>query len=239
MRRETGAVQNRLLNSLSPADRDLLLPEGEAFHLDRGDVLFDPGENVVNVYFPGEGTIASFLMQLDDGVTTEAAMIGCEGAVGGIVSFGRKPAFAQAIVQISGSALRISTDVVEAAKQRSDSLRDHFARYADCLLAQVVQSVACNAAHDYEARLARWLLATRDRIGGHELRVTHQFVSEMLGVQRSYTSRVLSALEKEGAIETGRGCIRITDSAALQRRACECYGKLREHFDRLLPGVLA
>src|ERR1700679_3205652 len=178
---ETG---NRLLDSLLPQDRRIMIPNLRSLTLDRGEVLLEPGKDVMQVYFPGPGTIAALVLHLRDGKSAEAAMIGVEGAIGGIVSSGEKPAFAHGVAEISGPALRLSTDALEEAKLRSPSLRDHFARYADCLLAQVLQSVACNAVHDFDARLARWLLATQDRCGQVELRITQDFIAEMLGVRR-------------------------------------------------------
>jgi CRP-like cAMP-binding protein len=231
---ETG---NRLLDSLSPRDRRILAPDLRPLTLDRGEVLLEPGEDVVQVYFPGQGTIAALVLHLRDGKSAEAAMIGMEGALGGIISNGDKPAFAHGVAEIAGPALKLSTDALEDAKQRSPSLRDHFARYADCLLAQVLQSVACNAVHDFDARLARWLLATQDRCGQNELKVTQDFIAEMLGVRRPYASRIAGQLEEKGSIRRGRGTIAIVDRTKLERQACECYTYLRRHFETLLPGV--
>jgi CRP-like cAMP-binding protein len=230
-------VENRLLSALSASNRKLLQNGLKAYRLDRGEVLFEPGKDVTDAYFPGRGTVTSLVLDLREGATAEAAMIGCEGAIGGIISEGNKPAFTCGVVQIGGTGLRLSTEILEAAKQRSPSLRDHFARYADCLLAQVLQSVACNAVHDLNARLARWLLTTQDRVGSAELPVTQQFVSEMLGVQRTYTTRIVGTLQKSGAIERRRGVITIADRDTLERQACECYAYLRRHYERVLPGV--
>lgn len=237
MKRVQQSVRNRLLESLSASDRKLLAKDLQPCTLERGEVLFEPGQDVVNVYFPGPGMIAALLLNLREGATAETAMIGQEGGVGGVISNGNKPAFTRGVVQIAGSALRLPTPSLQSATQRSPSLRDHFARYADCLLAQVLQSVACNAIHEFDARLARWLLATQDRIGGRELRVTHDFISEMLGVQRPYATRIVGALVKSGSIERSRGTITIRDRAKLERQACECYAYLRRHFERVLPGV--
>ncbi len=237
MKRAPGPVKNRLLDALGASDRRLLAGHLEAFALDRGDVLFEPGQEIMHVYFPGPGTVAVLLLDLREGIAAEAAMIGQEGAVGGVVSDGRKPAFTRGVVQIAGAAMRLPTDILESAKQRSPGLRDHFARYADCLLAQVLQSVACNAIHGLDARLARWLLTTQDRIGGRELRMTQEFISEMLGVRRTYTTRVVGRLRKSGAIEQRRCAITIVDRRKLERQACECYAYLRRHYERVLPNV--
>jgi CRP-like cAMP-binding protein len=237
MKRARDPVRNLLLDSLSASDRDLVAEDLQAFALERGDVLFEPGQDVVSVYFPGPGTLAALVLDLREGATAEAAMIGHEGAIGGVISDGDKPAFARGVVQMSGSALRLAVDVLTSAQQRSATLRDHFARYADCLLAEVLQSVACNRAHDFDARLARWLLTLHDRIGHAELSITHGFIAEMLGVQRPYVTRVIGDLVENGAVAKGRGKIIIKDRRILQRATCECYARLRQHYDRVLPGV--
>lgn len=229
--------RNRLLAALKPHDLELLAPSLERVHLASGTVLFEPGQDVEHVCFPHPGLIAAIVLKLKDGDCAEAAMVGQEGAIGGIVSQGDKPAFARGLAQIGGEAVRLSTEKLDKAKQCSSTLRDHFARYADCLLAQVLQSVACNAAHDLESRLARWLLTLQDRLESDELRITQEFISQMLGVHRPYTTRVIGDLEKTGCIEKSRGAVTITDRKKLERRACECYGDLRRHFERMLPGV--
>jgi CRP-like cAMP-binding protein len=229
--------QNRLLANLKPRDLDLLAPHLEIVTLKSGTVLFEPGEEVTHAHFPKPGTIGAIVITLNEGGTAEAAMVGQEGALGGIISQGEKPAFGRGLVQIGGEALRLSTEKLDSAKQRSPALRDHFARYADCLLAQVLQSVACNAVHDLDARLARWLLTLQDRLQSDELRITQEFISQMLGVHRPYTTRIIGDLEKRGAIEKTRGAVTVKDRKKLERNACECYDYLRRHFERVLPGV--
>jgi CRP-like cAMP-binding protein len=235
-RAEKGA-QNRLLATLKPRDLALISPKLETVSLKAGEVLFEPGEDIDHICFPDRGMIASLVLNLRDGASAETAIIGFEGAIGGIISEGEKPAFARGVVQIGGTALRLPTQTLNKAKQRSPALRDHFARYADCLLAQVLQSVACNAIHDFDARLARWLLTIQDRIGGDDLRVTQDFISQMLGVQRTYTTRIVGKLQKQGAIQRSRGIITIINRRKLEHQACECYAYLRRHFARLLPDI--
>jgi len=225
------------LAALTPRDLALVYPALEMVHLNAGDILFEPGEDVTHICFPSQDMIAALVLNLREGQSAEAAMIGCEGAAGGVISEGHKPAFARGVVQIGGSASRLSTKVLNSAKERSPALRDHFARYADCLLAQTLQSVACNAVHELDARLARWLLTLQDRLGKAELRVTQEFIAQMLGVHRSYTTRIIGGLERRGAILKARGVIVIVDRRKLEAQACECYAYLRRHFERLLPGV--
>jgi CRP-like cAMP-binding protein len=237
MKRAQEIVGNRLLRALAPRDRLLLTKNLEAVTLEDGAVLFEPGEDVISVYFPGLGTVTSLILNLRDGATAEAALIGQEGAVGGIISGGDKPAFTRGVVQIGGPAMRLATNALEKAKLQSPTLRDHFARYADCLLAQALQSVACNAIHDLDARLARWLLSVQDRIGSNDLHLTQEFIAEMVGVQRPYVTRVIGILEKTGAIRKSRGTLTVVNRGKLERQACECYAYLRRHFERALPGV--
>jgi CRP-like cAMP-binding protein len=228
---------NRLLAALSADDQARVAPKLASVTLDKGQVLYEAGDDVTQLFFPSKGVAAALILNMRDGASAEAALIGAEGAIGGVISAGDKPAFARAVVQFAGPALKLHTDDLEAAKERSPSLREHFACYADCLLAQVMQSVACNALHDSDARLARWLLETRARLGADEMALTQDFIAEMLGVQRTYVTRVLGALQDAGAIALSRGKIVIRDQRALEGRACECYFYLRRHFTRMLPGL--
>src|SRR5690606_28034070 len=130
-----------------------------------GTVLHEPGENVRFAYFPRGASLISYLVILNDGRAIETGLVGREGAVGGIVSQGRLPAYSRAEVQLGGAFYRIDLHHLEEAKARSLTLRYLFARYADCLMAQIFQSVACNAAHSIEQRTAKWLLAAVERTG--------------------------------------------------------------------------
>jgi CRP-like cAMP-binding protein len=233
------APSNRLLAALKPPDLALLWPALEAVTLKSGEVLFEPKEDVKTVHFPGRSTLSSLVLNFRDGASAETALIGPEGAIGGIVSEGNKPAFTRGVVEMGGPALRLPVHMLERAKLRSPALRDHFARYADCLLAEVLQSVACNAVHEFDARLARWLLSVQDRLGTKELHITQESIAEMLGVGRTYATRALGELMRKGMIDHTRGVIVIVARRKLERQACECYSYLRRHFERLLPGVYA
>ena len=226
---------NRLIASLKPAERSILEPMMSAVILNRGDVLFDAGEDVTQTYFPGPGVVATLVVTMSDGRAVEAATIGREGAVGGIVSAGNKPAFARAVVQIGGTALRMETLQLEAAKERSSAIRDLFSRYADTLLAQTMQSVACNALHPIDARLCRWLLTTHDRVDSDEIALTQEYLAEMLGVQRTTVSGVARVLQERGLIAYSRGRMVILDRPALEQCACECYAVVQAHFRAVLP----
>ena len=228
---------NRLLASLRAPERALLRPSIAQRALAAGEVLFEPGDDVTVSYFPGHGAMVSLRVTSSDGKEVEAATIGREGAIGGIVSAGKKPAYARAIVQIGGPAYCIATAKIEDAKCRSPAIHDLFSRYADVLLAQVMQSVACSALHPVEQRCARWLLATHDRVGQSTIPLTQEELADMLGVRRTTISAVAKSLQERGAIRYVRGRVDIVSRKRLLQAACECYEAVESHFARILPEV--
>jgi CRP-like cAMP-binding protein len=228
---------NRLLRQVQAPDDLEISRFLDRIDLQRGETLFEPGDSVEQVYFPCEGTIISLMITTSSGHSVEVASIGCEGAAGGIVSRGLLPAFTHAVVKLGGPSLRISVQRLQQLKSASPSLRNLITRYGDCLLAQVLQLVACNALHPLEARCARWLLTVQERLAANELPLTQEELAGSLGVQRSYASRVLQQLQMEGLIRTTRGRITIVDRDRLMRHSCECYSAVRDHFDRVLAGV--
>jgi hypothetical protein len=228
---------NNFLRALHPADARLLEPHLKEWVGENGVVLYEPGDTVDWVYFPCGPSLVSFMVVLDDGRAVETALIGREGAVGGIVSQGRLPAYARAEVQFPGQFLRMRSAELEEAKLRSMTLRHLFARYADCVMAQVFQAVACNAAHTIEQRTAKWLLSAMQRTGDHEVPLTQEQLANMMGVGRSYISRILQHLKARGFLRTMRGRMCVTDTVALEGLACGCNYAVRRHFDEVLSGV--
>lgn len=228
---------NLLLEALRAEDRALLDPFLEVSACARGETLFEVGTSVTTIAFPCERTVISLMVVMRDGRSAETATIGREGAVGGIVSSGFLPASTHAVVQIGGPVLRLDASRLQEAKQRSASLRNLFTRYGDCLLAQVLQSVACNALHPIEARCLRWLLTLQDRMGTDALPVTHEMLAAMLGVQRTYLTRILRALQRQGLIEVGRGRIILRSRPAAETAACECHGVVRRHYETVLGAI--
>jgi CRP-like cAMP-binding protein len=231
------AIGNNLLAALRSSHLALLSPYLEEWQGERGQIIHNPGDEVTHAYFPCGPSIACFLVLLEDGRAIEAALVGREGAVGGVVSEGHLPAFARAEVQSPGLFLRMPLKELEAAKGASSVIRNLFARYADCLLAQVFQSVACNAAHTIEQRTAKWLLAAMDRTGDDRLALTQDQLAGMLGIGRSYFTRVIKSLRAKGLIETRRGSVRVLDRTRLERVSCCCNDALRRHFHVALDGV--
>lgn len=228
---------NLLLKSLNQADRALLSPHLDRFTVGKGETLFEAGREVAAISFPCDHTIVTLVIAMRDGRTAETATIGREGAVGAVVSDGSLPASTHAVVQIGGPVLRMDAQRLQSALQRSASLRNLFTRYSDCLIAQILQSVACNALHPIEQRCLRWLLTLQDRIGSESLPVTHELLAAMLGVQRTYLTRILRSLQEQNLVRVGRARITIVDPAEASRAACECHDSVKRHFETVLGAV--
>ncbi|HWF76275.1 MAG TPA: Crp/Fnr family transcriptional regulator [Caulobacteraceae bacterium] len=235
---EADLSANLLLGRLTKHDRARLITHMMAFDMRSGDVIHRAGEDVVDTWFPCGAAMASFCVEASDGKdAVEVAVIGREGAVGGIVSNGQLPAFATAQVRFGGRFIRITTAALEQAKLDSITLRHWFARYSDCLLAQLFQTAACNATHTIVQRTAKWLLAARARTGRDRFELTHAQLALVLGVGRTFVTRTLNNFKDAGLIETTRGQITILDEAALRGRACACTAAIEEHFDAVLSGI--
>jgi hypothetical protein len=229
---------NNLLRRLSAKDFALIALHLVQEEAKAGDLLYNPGDNVETVHFPCGPSLASFLVTSEDGRDVETILVGREGAVGGIVSQGHLPAYTRIMVKFGGPFVRLPIGKLEAAKARSATLRNVFARYADCLLAQILQSTACNAIHSIEQRTAKWILSAMERTNGDNIvPLTHEQLATLLGVGRSYTSRVMQTFKAEGVLETRRGSILIRDREALRKRACLCNESVKNHFEEVLRGV--
>jgi CRP-like cAMP-binding protein len=227
---------NRLLASLEPDDFAWLEPHLEIVELPKGKVIYEAGETIRHTYFPHD-TIISLVTVLENGGSVEMAAFGREAAVGFVSAIVTRQSFGRYIAQFSGTASRISVERLNEAVSERPKLRLVMFRFTEALLAQTLQTVACNAAHSVEARCCRWILATRDRMDQDTLPLTHEVLSEMLGVQRSTVSSVIRALQMAGLIRQGRGFITITDRPGLEGITCECYRVVRQSFERLLPGA--
>lgn len=228
---------SELLGALRESDISLLLPHLKVRELEKGQILCEPGDKVEYAYFPCGAALISFRVFLEDDRGVEAVIIGREGAAGGIVSQGHLPAYCQFLVQSPGTALYISCTDLERAKEKSMTLHHFFARYADCLLAQMFQAVACNATHTIEQRAAKWIAAAHDRTGDATMTLTQDNLATLLGVGRSYVAKVMSGLKKNGALETSRGHLTIRDPKKLKKLACGCDDLVRNHFQDVLGGI--
>jgi len=229
---------NNLLRRLNAGDFALLAPHLAQEDAKPNELLYNPGDNVQTVYFPCGPTLVSYMVPNEDGRDVETILIGREGAVGGIVSHGFLPAYTRIMVKFGGPVGRLSIAKLDAAKANSLSLRHIFARYADCMLAQVFQSTACNAIHSIEQRTAKWIISAMERTDGdNAVPLTHEQLSTLLGVGRSYVSRVIQTFKAEGVLETRRGAILVRNPDALRRHACLCNEAVKNHFEEVLRGV--
>ena len=229
---------NNLLKRLSESDFSLIAPHLTAEEAADDDLLYNPGDDVDVVHFPCDASLASYLVSNEDGRDVETVLVGREGAVGGIVSLGHLPAYTRITVKFGGPFVRLPISKLDAAKTASVSLRNVFARYADCLLAQMFQSTACNAIHSIEQRTAKWIISAMERTNGDNVvPLTHEQLSTLLGVGRSYASRVIQTFKAEGIVETRRGSILVRDLDRLKMRACLCNESVKNHFEEVLRGV--
>ena len=226
---ERAFIDNRLLATFPMALRHSLRDQIEIVELEAGADVLRRGADVESSIFPFGATMISMIIDLGDGRSVEVASVGKEGAVGGIVSCGRAPAFARAQAIVAGPAARVPMRVIEEAKANSGHLRNLFCRYSDYLLAQIMQSVACNSFHAIEQRAARWLLTAQDRAGSR-LELTQEALAGLLGAQRTSINAAVRQLTDEGLITTRRGTISVLDRAALEARACECYDRVELFF---------
>lgn len=236
-RRQT--LENSLLRSLETKDLSNLKPYLEDWEADTGTVIHRPGEVLRHAYFPRGASLISYCVVFGGKRSVDTMFVGREGAAGCLVTQGQLPAYTQAEVRMSGPFWRISLPRLEEARHRSAKLETIFARYSECVLAQVFQSVACDANHSIEQRTAKWLLTAVDRTGGTDLKLTQEQLASMLGVGRSYLSRVLQDLRSRGVLETRRTRIIIHKADELRAMTCDCDNAVSRHFATLLKGDYA
>jgi DNA-binding transcriptional regulator YhcF (GntR family) len=229
---------NNLLRRLSESDYALIAAHFDHHHAELNELLYNPGDDVELVHFPCGPTLVSYMIPNEDGRDVETILVGREGAVGGIVSQGYLPAYSRIMVKFGGAFVRLHVGKLDAAKEKSATLRNVFARYADCMLAQIFQSTACNAIHSIEQRMAKWIISTMERTDGSDLvPLTHEQLAAMLGVGRSYASRVIQDFKADGVLETRRGALLVRNRTALHKRSCLCNDAVKDHFEEVLRGV--
>jgi CRP-like cAMP-binding protein len=216
------AIPNILLAALPRAAYLEMLPALAPVTLTFGEVLYAAGAGVEHVYFP-TACLVSLLTLVEGHLALEVGLVGREGMVGIPLALGVRISPVRAIVQGGGSALRMSRAHFLAALRNSPPLRRGLNTYIHALMGQISQTAACNRFHVVEARLARWLLMTRDRIGAGDFRMTHEFLSSMLGVRRVGVTKAASSFQRRGLIEYSRGNIRILDHGRLEAACCPCY----------------
>jgi CRP-like cAMP-binding protein len=215
------AAQNALLAALPRQDHKRMLGYLKPASLSFGDILHEPGKPIARVYFPVTALIS--LLTVVDDKPLEVGMIGREGVLGIPLAFGVKHSPVRALVQGAGLALAMPTPVFLREFKRSPPLQGKVLGFANELMHQIGLSAACNRFHPVTARLARWLLMTRDRVGSDEFRLTHKFLADMLGVRRAGVTIAASSLQRSKVIDYSRGRMRILNERKLEASACSCY----------------
>jgi CRP-like cAMP-binding protein len=219
-------VDNLWIASLDPADRKRIEPHLHERTFDQGQMLYDAGEAVDEVWFPLKGVV-SLMTMLPDDKMIETAAIGREGLVGVTCGPMNARAFSRAISQSDGVAACLPSEVFSDALGKSEAMRTSLAKFTEGLFAQVQQTAACNAQHRLDERLARWLLTIHDRSEGNRFELTQSDIAGMLGVRRATVSEVGAVLEGKHLIKRGRGWVEVTDRKALEQASCGCYGLMR------------
>jgi CRP-like cAMP-binding protein len=227
--------KNGLLASLPASEWIEVQRLCEPVKLPLGRVLYEPRGPFDYVYFP-ETAIISNVAPLKTGRTAETSTTGREGLVNVGAIMGDHQSLHRAVVHVSGDGTRISFREFQELQARLPAFRRKLNAYSRAFLAQVMQSVACNASHTLRQRCARWLLKCHDRVDGDELRLTQQFLAEMLVVSRVAVNAELKRFQRLQVLTYSRGIITILDRRFLERTSCECYRAIRREYDRLLPG---
>jgi CRP-like cAMP-binding protein len=225
---------NRLLASLPRTVFTAIKPDLKLVELNHGDILAETGNQIRRVYFPHSGII-SLVVELSIGDTIETATIGRDGVIGAASALDGRISFNKGIVQVGGVASVIGVERLRALADENKRFRSILIRHEQVLFAQAQQSAACNASHSAEARMCRWLLRMRD-LAGERLKLTQQFLGQMMGVQRSTVSIAANTLQRAGLIKYRRGNIEILNVEGLREAACECYATVAAHYQKLWKG---
>jgi CRP-like cAMP-binding protein len=226
-RAQSRPTQNRLLAGLPEDDQAHLAAVSATVRVESGEVLYEPGQPMRYIYFPIDCLI-SLLAVAEGRMTLEVGSIGREGMLGASVVLGHETAQVRAVVQRAGRVNRIEASDFVAEFRRTESLHRLLHRYTDSLLSQAIQIAVCSRFHVLEARLARSLLITRDRLQSEKFHLTHEFLAHALGVRRVGVTKAASALQNQKLISYSRGNIEILDSAGLEAVSCRCYELVKD-----------
>jgi len=230
------AVRNDILHALLNSEYQHLSPKLEPVHLKRGEIIYQAAQRIDHVYFP-ETAVVAMIDTVEGGGTVEVGIIGHEGMVGINIFLGCLVTPDKAIVQISGSAMRMKTSDLRKELRFGSPLQRLLLRYTQALLAIISQSVACSQHHAVGQRLARWLMTMHDKAESNEFEMPHKSIAAMLGARREGITEAAGKLQAAGLISYRRARIQILDEAGLKKKSCECYRFIRQQFDGLLKEV--
>ena len=223
-------IENSLLAALPRKEYRRLHAGLEPMTMNFGEVLYEPGDTIRHVYFPSD-SLVSLLTLADGHLALEVGLIGREGMVGIPLILGHQLSSVRALVQGTGTAMRMAAALFRKEFRLSLPLQRELYRYTHTLMAQISQTAACNRFHVVETRLARWLLMTHDRVKSDQFRMTHEFLGTMLGVRRVGVTKAAHALQKRNLIRYTRGDITVLDRTGLEAAACECYEVVKDMHD--------
>ena len=230
-------IKNQLLTALVNEEYDHLLPHLRRVSLSLGEVIYIADRDIEDVYFP-ENSAVSLLATLEDGATTEVGLIGHEGMVGLTVFLGGALSPDRALVQMSGTAMKLKASVLREELRIGSPLQMLLLRYTRAFMTLMSQSIACSQHHKLDQRFARWLLMMHDYAESDNLRLTHEMVASMIGTRRAGVTVAALSLREKGLIEATRGHVRVLNRQGLEAESCECYGIIRQEF-RDLYGSLS
>jgi CRP-like cAMP-binding protein len=228
------AFQNHLLNALPDDEYDRLFPHMELVSMQCGDVLYESGGELRYAYFP-TNSIATLLYIMENGATSEVAVIGNEGVVGIALLMGGDSMPNRAIIQSAGFAYRMKKQILLQELNGNGNLLRILLLYTQALITQMSQTAVCNRHHTLDQQLCRWLLLWLERLDTNEIRMTQDLIATMLGVRREGITEAAGKLQHAGIIKYRRGHITVLDRPGLEARACECYEVVKNEFERLLP----
>jgi CRP-like cAMP-binding protein len=231
-----GPNQNHLLAALPTAEFKRLAPHLEPVPMRLGDMLYEPGEQLLHAYFPTTA-IVSLHYVMESGATAETAGVGNEGVVGIPLFMGGNTTPSSAVVQTSGHAYRLASRRLKDEFNRGGLMQHLLLRYTQALITQMTQTAACNRHHSVEQQLCRWLLLTLDRVSARELIMTQELVAGMLGVRREGITEAVGRLQRAGFVRYRRGHIAVLERSGLETRACECYAAVRKELSHLLSDM--
>jgi CRP-like cAMP-binding protein len=226
-------LQNHILRALPKGARERLFPHLALVTLRSGDVLYESGAPLRQVYFPIDCVI-SLLYVLENGASAEISVVGNEGAVGLSLFIGGETTTSRAIIHSAGSAYRLTGRRLRAEFEGHGDMLHILLRYSQSLLTQMAQTAICNRHHSVDQQFCRWLLSSLDRLPSNKLKVTQELIANMLGVRREGVTAAAGRLQKLGIIEYMRGQITVLDRPRLEKLACECYAIVKTETDRVL-----
>ncbi|HQS57707.1 MAG: Crp/Fnr family transcriptional regulator [Gallionellales bacterium 35-53-114] len=227
-------TQNRILAALPALDYERMLPDLEYIPMPLGWTMSESGDHVNFLHFPTSG-IVSLIYDLENGASSEIALVGNEGMVGISIFMGGESMPSSTVVQSAGGAYRLSRKIMKREFALGGQLQHLALLYTQALISQTSQTAVCNQHHSLDQQLCRWLLMSVDRLHHNKLVITQELIANLLGVRRESITEAAGKLQKDGVIEYSRGLIKVLDRPKLEMKVCECYEVVKQEYERLLP----